>query len=99
MALCNIVGDAGYLGYAFAAQGFVSWPKLAGALFTMLAHILLLAYGDEQAQTIAAEKGTLSSIVLGLRVQAQRFVTILPAGLEKICPRQAGWHSFRHAVA
>ncbi len=69
MALCNIVGDLCYLGYAFAAEGFVSLPKLFGAAFTMLAHVILLAYGDDQARIIAAEKGALARVVLKLRLR------------------------------
>jgi len=82
MALCNIVGDCGYLGFAFAAEGFVSLPKLFGACFTILAHIILLAYGDDQARVVAAEKGRLSKIVLLLREKAQSTIKFLP---EFIC--------------
>ena len=78
MALFNIVGDLGYLGYAFAAEGFVSFPKLVGACFTMSAHIILLAYGDDQANIIATEKGTLSHIILGLRENAKKMVRPMP---------------------
>jgi len=46
MALCNILGDLSLLGFAFKSEGWVSVPKLIGALFTMIAHIILLAYGD-----------------------------------------------------
>jgi hypothetical protein len=83
MALCNIVGDLGYLGYAFAADGFVSFPKLFGSLFTMLAHIMLLAYGDDQARVIAAEGGKLANFILVLRRFAQRVTTILPSAMQK----------------
>jgi hypothetical protein len=82
MALCNIVGDLGYLGYAFAADGFISLPKLAGACFTMLAHTMLLAYGDDQARMIAAEQGLLPHIFFGLRVQAKRVTLFLPKRLQ-----------------
>jgi hypothetical protein len=78
MALCNIVGDFGYLGFAFDAVGFVSVAKLVGASFTMLAHIILLAYGDDQAQRITHEEGRLAKVILGLRRGAQRATTPMP---------------------
>lgn len=78
MALSNIVGDMGYIGYAFAGDGFVSLPKLAGASFTMLAHLILLAYGDDQMRTIEAEKGALSNFILSLREQAQKAIGGVP---------------------
>jgi hypothetical protein len=80
MALCNIVGDLGYLGFAFKAAGFVSLPKLAGALFTMLAHTILLAYGDDQARKISHEKGGLSKFILEARILAQRLTASMPSG-------------------
>ena len=48
---------------AFAGTGFVSLPKLVGALFTIAAHIMLLAYGDDHARLIASEQGMLSDIL------------------------------------
>lgn len=83
MALCNIVGDLCYVGFAFDAEQAVSLPKLAGALFTILAHTILLAYGDDQARHIAGEKGRLSVIVLALRGRAQRLLAGLPDALRK----------------
>ena len=78
MALANIVGDSCYLGYAFAADGWISPSKLAGALFTLVAHLLLLAYGDMQAARIASEKGRLSRAVMRLRRVAQFLTERLP---------------------
>jgi hypothetical protein len=78
MALCNIVGDFCYLGFAFDSDAAVSLPKLAGALFTMFAHTILLAFGDDQARSIAGEKGALSVAVLQLRAGAQRLLSRLP---------------------
>jgi hypothetical protein len=83
MALCNIIGDLGYVGFAFATQGFVSLPKLGGSLFTMLAHTILLAYGDDQAKHIAQEHGFFSSIVLTLRTAAQKLVSTLPTRVQQ----------------
>jgi hypothetical protein len=83
MALCNIAGDLCYVGYAFDSDQAVSLPKLAGALFTMLAHTVLLAYGDDQARHIAHEKGPLSRIVLRLRAAAQRALVHMPDGPRK----------------
>ena len=83
MALCNIVGDLCYVGFAFDSEHAVSLPKLAGALFTIVAHTILLAYGDDQARHIAGEKGLLSGIVLRLRGRAQRLLVGLPDGLRK----------------
>jgi len=83
MALCNIVGDLCYVGFAFDSAQAVSLPKLAGALFTIVAHTILLAYGDDQARHIAGEKGLLSSIVLRLRASAQRLLVGMPDGLRK----------------
>jgi hypothetical protein len=82
MALCNIVGDLCYLGFAFASEGFVSLPKLTGASFTMLAHIIMLAYGDDQARRIAEEKGSLARIFLKLRGLAQGVVACFPAAFK-----------------
>ena len=84
MALCNIVGDTSYLGYAFAAHGFVSVPKLIGALMALTAHVLLLAYGDDQARVIAAEMGKISQLLLNLRLRAQRLTALMPPNLSTI---------------
>ncbi len=83
MALCNIIGDLGYFGFAFDATGFVSLPKLLGSSFTIFAHTILLAYGDEQARLIAAEKGIFSDIFLTLRRVAQKVAGSLPMALQK----------------
>jgi hypothetical protein len=83
MALCNVVGDLCYVGFAFESQQAVSLPKLAGALFTLVAHTVLLAYGDDQARHIAGEKGLLSAVVLRLRTLAQRLLVRLPDTLRK----------------
>lgn len=83
MALCNIAGDLCYVGFAFDSEQAVSLPKLAGALFTIVAHTILLAYGDDQARHIAGEKGLLSGIVLRLRGRAQRLLVGLSDGLRK----------------
>jgi hypothetical protein len=83
MALCNIVGDLGYLGFAFDADGFVSLPKLIGASFTMSAHIILLAYGDDQARRIAGEEGLLSRTVLKLRAWAKNIAGHMPEAIQK----------------
>ena len=83
MALCNIAGDLCYVGFAFDAEQAVSLPKLAGALFTIVAHTVLLAYGDDQARHIAGERGTLSRIVLALRGSAQRLLVGLPDALRR----------------
>ncbi len=83
MALCNIVGDLCYVGFAFESEHAVSLPKLAGALFTIVAHTILLAYGDDQARHIAGEKGMLSGIVLRLRAGARRLLVGLPDAARK----------------
>ncbi|MGE0666052.1 MAG: hypothetical protein AB7O49_05780 [Sphingomonadales bacterium] len=83
MALCNIAGDLCYVGFAFDAEQAVSLPKLAGALFTIVAHTILLAYGDDQARHIAGERGALSRIVLALRGRAQRLLLGLPDALRR----------------
>jgi hypothetical protein len=92
MALCNIIGDFGYLGFAFAAEGWVSLPKLLGALFTIAAHSVLLAYGDDQAQFIASESGMISKVVLRLRICARRaLVGSLPENIQSfICAKPIG---------
>ncbi len=79
MALCNIIGDFCYLGFAFAADGFVSVPKLAGACFTLLAHTILLAYGDSEMKKVADEHGVVANMIMGLRDQAQRVMEKLPS--------------------
>ena len=83
MALCNIAGDLCYLGFAFDSAQAVSLPKLAGALFTLAAHTILLAYGDDQARHIAGERGRLSTMVLWLRDRAQRTLVHLPDAARK----------------
>lgn len=83
MALCNIAGDLCYVGFAFDSPQAVSLPKLAGALFTIVAHTILLAYGDDQARHIADEKGALSRLVLALRGRAQRLLVGLPDTLRR----------------
>lgn len=79
MALANIIGDVSFVGFAFQAEGFVSLPKLGGATFTIFAHVLLLAFANEQSQQIANESGVLPRFVLGARGAAQRFTAYLPA--------------------
>ena len=81
MALSNIVGDSCYLGFAFAADHVISLLKLTGALATMLAHTLLLAYGDDQAARIANERGAIADAILMSRLKAQRIVQFLPQAL------------------
>jgi hypothetical protein len=83
MALCNIVGDGCYLGFAFAAAGFVSGPKLAGALCTMGAHLMLLAYGDDQARKVAHEPGFAARILLRLRGWSKMVMGLFPEFLQK----------------
>lgn len=83
MALCNIAGDLCYVGFAFDSPHGVSLPKLAGALFTIAAHTVLLAYGDDQARHIAGEAGLPSRIVLALRGRARRVLVGLPDALRK----------------
>ena len=78
MALCNVVGDCCYLGFAFDAQGWVSLPKLGGAFFTIAAHIILLAYGDDQARQVAGEYGIISRAILGLRDFCRHLLRCLP---------------------
>ena len=82
MALCNIVGDLCYLGFAFEAQGFVSLPKLSGALFTLAAHAALLAYGDDQARHIACEEGVIPRVMQRLRFLAQSALRAMPKTLQ-----------------
>lgn len=83
MALSAIVGDGGYLGYAFAADGFVSFPKLTGAIFTFCAHIFLLAYGDDHARRVAGEAGFLSGVFARLRHMAKILTRIVPSSVER----------------
>ncbi len=84
IALCSIAGDMGYLGFAFHAQGWVSGPKLLGSLFTLAAHIVLLAYGDDlQSRRIAEEKSFASRIIGSLRQQARRIVLLLPRDINE----------------
>lgn len=83
MALCNIAGDLCYVGFAFDSPQAVSVPKLAGALFTIVAHTILLAYGDDQARHIAGENGALSRLVLALRGRARRLLVGLPDTLRR----------------
>ena len=81
MALCNVSGDLCYLGFAFAAQGWVSLPKLGGALFTLGAHVILLAYGDDQALHVAGEHGFVSRVILALRNFCRRLLRHVPENL------------------
>lgn len=91
MALANIIGDTCYLGYAFASDGFVSLPKLIGALFTMAAHILLLAYGDVQVARIVAEQGSLSRVIVRLRSISQALTKFLPQFIRaNVCAKPVG---------
>jgi len=84
MALCNILGDLGYLGFAFSAEGWVSLPKLGGALFTMAAHVVLLAYNDDEAQQISCENGVLARVILNLRLITQNILRVLPKRLDHL---------------
>ena len=81
MALGNIVGDLGYLGFAFSATGFVSTPKLFGALFTLFAHVILLAYGDDDARKVGGEGGGIANFITRLRFGSQKYLTILPTSI------------------
>jgi hypothetical protein len=77
MALANIIGDVSFVGFAFQSDGWVSLPKLAGATFTIFAHVLLLAFAKEQTQ-IANESGALPRFVLQARLIAQHLTAYLP---------------------
>lgn len=81
MALGNIGGDLCYLGFAFNAQGWVSYPKLAGFLFTFVAHSVLLAFADSQILAIEQEKGCASATILWLRHRAQSAFVYAPPKL------------------
>lgn len=87
MAISNVLGDFCYLGYAFDADGFVSPIKLSGAAFTMLAHVILLAYGDDQARKIAHEGGALSRGILGMRSKAQKLTRFMPNKVQSFIKR------------
>jgi hypothetical protein len=76
MALANIVGDVSFLGFAFQAVGAVSVPKLTGALFTICAHVLLLAFGPQGP--VAQECGALPRFVLAAQRLARRLTAHLP---------------------
>ena len=80
MAIANIIGDVSFVGFAFQAPGFVSLPKLGGAIFTIFAHVLLLAFAKEQTQ-IANESGALPRFVLRAKRIAQRLTAHLPSGI------------------
>jgi hypothetical protein len=82
MALCGIVGDFGYVGFAFSAEGWVSLPKLAGSLFAVAAQLVLLAYGDDQARHLAEESGRLPLLILKLRKMARHLLRDLPENIE-----------------
>lgn len=84
MALCNVTGDLCYVGFAFASHGFVSIPKLLGASSAVMAHLVLLAYGDDQARHIAHETGGLAQVTLRLRKFAQVMLQNLPERLQHI---------------
>jgi hypothetical protein len=78
MALCNILGDSCYLGFAFAAQGLVSPPKLLGALLTIAAHIVLLAYADDRAAQHAKEDDYAGQALSRLRDLSRFLLSHLP---------------------
>ena len=81
IALCCIIGDLCYLGFAFSAQGWVSFPKLGGALFTIGAHIILLAYGDDQARHVAQETGSIGRLILLMRRECRLLLRRIPESL------------------
>ncbi|MGB9153968.1 MAG: hypothetical protein WCD70_12885 [Alphaproteobacteria bacterium] len=83
MALCNIAGDSGFLGYALYSHQGVSLIRLAGALSAMAGHTVLLAYGDAQMGKVVQEKGYTARITLQLRAAAKR-VTNFVTGDKKI---------------
>ena len=84
MALANIVGDLCYVGFAFEAEQWVSYPKLCGALFTIAAHIVLLAYGDDELRHVVTEDGLAARCVMALRVWAKAILSFLPSNLRRL---------------
>ena len=83
MALANIVGDLCYVGFAFDAPHGVSYPKLCGAAFTIAAHIILLAHGDDEMRRVADESGRVAQCVLALRGWANASLILLPPLLRR----------------
>lgn len=88
MALANIVGDLCYVGFAFDAPHGVSYPKLCGAAFTIAAHIILLAHGDDEMRRVADESGRVAQFVLRLRGWANASLVLLPSLLRRWAKRR-----------
>ncbi len=82
MALGNIIGDLGYLGFAYDAGYGISLPKFAGAVFTIAAHIILLAHGDRDANQITHEGSAVERLIAKLRSVAKNIVRCLPDSLQ-----------------
>jgi hypothetical protein len=74
MALCFILGDGCYLGYALYAQQGMSVIRLLGALSAFCGHSVMLAYGDDQVRQAAGEKGATGAFILALRGGAQKLL-------------------------
>ncbi len=74
MALCNILGDFCYLGYALYSDHGASFVKLCGAFCAMAGHVVILAYGDGQFSHFLEEKGFAAAAMLRLRMTAMRAV-------------------------
>lgn len=72
------MGDLCFLGFSFDSEGIVSPSKFIGALGPLLAHTIILAYGDDQAQKIKAETGLITQFIMNLRCVAQRVTTSFP---------------------
>ncbi len=82
LALCNILGDLCWLGFAFHTEGFISFSKFLGAVFAIFAHLILLAFGDDQARKMMTESGWVAHFLLRLRVYAQRLVSCFPTKIQ-----------------
>jgi hypothetical protein len=81
MALCNILGDLSLLGFAFKSAGWVSIPKLIGALFTMIAHIILLAYGERFSQG-PSESGFIPNLISCAQARARVLTSRAPVRVQ-----------------
>ena len=72
MAVCNIAGDSGYLGYALYSGHGTSLLQLGGALSALAGHTMLLAYGDSQLAKAEHETGRTAAITAQARAAAKR---------------------------
>lgn len=74
--ICDIVGDVGYLAYAFHTGHGVSLPQAVGAIAANTGQVVLLAHGDEKLDRNSGGKA--SAAIRAIRQAAEKLTSRMP---------------------